>query len=462
MTVLTHTDEQINEFCARLAPIESAYAGHAMLGYCALRCGDKWQLYSARLSLDHTMPRVRGAFRSDLVLAGRIPVDNRGLTSRQLIDGFLGTFSVDGATVNFEAEDNGSYSAYLVPHHRSTDERTALATLKFRGGRGWERVDRDKIGWHLRGSEMPFESLAELCAAFEAGEEPGGMEIVAAPVVRILPSSNAKLLKAELVIACAADLETRPCRLSYRVLQGATVIERSSVDGGKLGWDSIDGQSVATHKLEVPEGALIDCAVSYRGETNHQSWVVDRSAVQNPRRAAFEPSDTDLAEMRMLLSSDSEKQHARGFEAAIAWLLWMLGFSPAHLCHSSHHENGPDLLVECEGSLVIVECTVGQLKADKRSKLAARCVDIRESLVASRNHDAFVLPVLVTRFTREQAAADFEEAAKDGQHVLTREDLLLLLDRTRQTYSATAIFSDWKHALESRQASLQRPSNDFS
>lgn len=455
---MTYTEEQINEFCDRLAPIEHAFLGHSMLGYCALRFGDKWHLYSAELHLDHTMPMVSASFRSDLVRAGRVPFNTRDLTSRQVVDKLMGGFCVDGEAVTFEAEENGSYSAYLVPHHRSKDKRTALATLKLRGGRSWERVDKDAIGWHLRGAQMPFESLAELCTVFDAGEEPGGIEIVVAPVARILPSSHVSSQKASLVLAISAELDSRRCRLSFRVLQGSTVVERSSIDGGQLVWSTANGQLIATHESDVPEGALIDCAVSYRGETNDQSWVVDRSSVQNPRRAAFEPSDTDLVEMRKMLNGDNDKLHARGFEASVAWLLWMLGFSPAHLCQSSHHENGPDLIVECGGNLAIVECTVGQLKADKRSKLGARCAEVRESLIASRNRDSNVLPILVTRFTREQAASDIEEAAKDGQHVLTRDDLLLLLGRTRQAYSAIAIYSDWKHSLESRQASLQRPS----
>lgn len=132
----------------------------------------------------------------------------------------------------------------------------------------------------------------------------------------------------------------------------------------------------------------------------------------------------------------------------MAWLLWILGFSPAHLCLSGPHENGPDLLVECDGNLAVIECTLRQLKADKRSKLGARCVAIRESLVATRNREAHVLPILVTRSTREQVAADIKEAAEEGQHVLTRDDLLLLLDRARQVHAATAMFSDWRRALE--------------
>lgn len=451
-----HIEKEIKAFCDRLAPVEAAYDGHAVLGYCAVRDGETWVLYSAKLSLDHTSNKVPGRFRSDRVLAGRIPFNNRGLSSRRLIEKLLEALPIDGPSVALEPEQSGSYSVYLVPHHRIEGDRTALATLKLRGGRRWDFIDRQEIGWHLRGSELPYESLAELCSDFDAGDDPGGIEIVAAPVVRILPSSIAQQQQARVEIECATALAGGACRLSYRILEGATVRHRLAVTGAKLVWTEEGNRSIASHVIPIPEGAMVDCAVSYQDETHHQAWLVDRTSVQSIRRAAFEPSDADLEEMRTLLSIDSDKQHSKGFEAAVSWLLWMLGFSPAHLCLSGHHENGPDLLVECDGNLAVIECTLGQLKSDKRSKLGSRCVSIRESLVASRNRNVYVLPVMVTRSTSEQASADIREAANEGQHVLTRDDLLQLLERTRQPYSAAEIFGEWRHALEAARSVKQQ------
>lgn len=455
MTFTSHTEEQINAFCAQLGPLERAFIGHAALGYCALRRDDRWCLYSARLRLDSTMTVAPSRFETSTVIAGRIPVNTRSRPLRKVIEELLGTISVPNGSVHFEAEENGTYSAYAVPHHRSQGERSALATLKLRGGRAWEMIDREEIGWRLRGSEIAFESLAELCAVCDAGDEPGGIEIVAAPMIRILPTSTAKQTRATLSITCSGDLDVDQGRLSYRVIQGSTVIERGSVTKKDLGWRYEGGCYLATHELTIPEGALIDCAVSYQGETHQQAWITDRSAVGNPRRAAFEPSDAHLAAMQSMLSEDEDK-NGRGFEVAVAWLLWMLGFNPAHLRNSKHHEDAPDILVECGGGFAVVECTIGQLKADKRSNLRARCVNIEKSLAASGNRDALVLPVLVSRFGQEQVTADLEDTAKAGLHVLTRDDLLVLLERTRQVNSPTAILTEWQTVLEANRAAIRR------
>ncbi|MDR7298245.1 hypothetical protein J2X16_003608 [Pelomonas aquatica] len=456
MTFATHTEEQINTFCAQLAPVEQAFISHAALGYCALRRDDRWFLYSARLRLDSTMTATPATFKTSQVIAGRIPIDTRSRPLRKVIEELLGTFAVIDASIHFEADENGSYSAYAVPHHRSAGERSALATLKIRGGRAWERVDFEEIGWRLRGSEIAFESLAELCAECDTGDEPGSLEIVAAPVMRILSTSTAKQNKATVMLSCPGELEVDLCRLAYRVIQGSTVVHRDSIAGKGLNWRSEDGIYVTTHDIDIPEGALVDCAVSYQGETHQQAWITDRSAVGNPRRAAFEPSDTELLAMQSMLRDEDDK-NGRGFEAAVAWLFWMLGFNPAHLRNSKQHEDAPDILVECEGDFVIVECTIGQLKADKRSNLKARCVNVEKSLAASGNRDAMVLPVLVTRFSHEQVTADLDDAAKAGLHVLTRDDMLALMERTRQINSPAVILAEWRTALEANRAATQRP-----
>lgn len=456
MTFATHTEEQISAFCAHLAPVEPAFINHASLGYCALHRDDHWFLYSARLRLDSGLTPTPASFRTSTVIAGRMPINTRGRPLRKVIEELLGKIAVPEASVQFQAEDNGSYSAYAVPHHRSAGERSALATLKIRGGRTWEKVDREEIGWRLRGSEIAFESLAELCAVCDAGDEPGSLEIVAAPVIRILSTSAAKQNKATVMLSCSGELDIDPCRLSYRVILGSTVVHRDSVARKRLNWRFEDNIYVATHDIDIPEGALIDCAVSYQGETHHQAWITDRSAVGNPRRATFEPIDTELLAMQSMLRDEDDK-NGRGFEVAVAWLFWMLGFNPAHLRNSKQHEDAPDILVECEGGFVVVECTIGQLKADKRSNLRARCVNVEKSLTASGNRDALVLPVLVTRFSHEQVTADLEDAAKAGLHVLTRDDLLALMERTRQINSPAAILTEWRTALEANGAATRRP-----
>ena len=201
----------------------------------------------------------------------------------------------------------------------------------------------------------------------------------------------------------------------------------------------------------------MDCAASCSDTTGHQAWVIDRASVQYPRRAAFETNDADLETMRELLTDGNEK-NARGFEAAVSWLLWMLGFNPVHLRDSKRHEEAPDLIVDCEGQFAIVECTIGQLKDDKLAKLTARFVEVRDGLEVSGHGEAKLLPILVTRHTREQVQSDLDKVTFAGVHVLTRDELALLLERTRLRNEPRLLLDEWRRQAASAKAALARRS----
>lgn len=258
MNFSSHDEEQLTSFCNRLAHLAGAYRGHVMLSYCALRHAGQWLIYSAKLSLNHTVEPDSDAFRTSRVLAGRVPIADQGLSVRQLIDNLLGGFTVDGATLKLEPDATSDYSAYSVPLHRIGGERTALAALKIYGARTWQSIDREELAWHLRGAERPFESLSELCSYFDIGAEAGGIEVFAAPVVRVLPSSSAKRQEGHVAVECSAALEVGAVRLSCRVLQGSAVVDRVSVTGASLCWRQEGDRFIACHVLAVPDGAIID------------------------------------------------------------------------------------------------------------------------------------------------------------------------------------------------------------
>ena len=77
--------------------------------------------------------------------------------------------------------------------------------------------------------------------------------------------------------------------------------------------------------------AVIQCFVSYLGVAQHYGWVSDPSTVQNPKRAVYNLFDESLEILSDFISKSGNKgRDARDLETAIAWLLWMLGFSVAH------------------------------------------------------------------------------------------------------------------------------------
>jgi hypothetical protein len=93
----------------------------------------------------------------------------------------------------------------------------------------------------------------------------------------------------------------------------------------------------------------------------------DPDRVQNPRRAVYEAFDPKLENLKNILSNAQGRgEEARDLESAIAWLLWMLGFSVAHL-NTRKMREAPDLIAATpQGHFLIVECTTGLLKAENK------------------------------------------------------------------------------------------------
>ena len=89
------------------------------------------------------------------------------------------------------------------------------------------------------------------------------------------------------------------------------------------------------------------------------------------------------------------------------------------------------ILCTPNGNFAVVECTTGLLKAEnKLPNLHDRSQAVRRNLDASNAEHLRVLPVLVTSKTLEEIRPDIEQAEKLGIHVLTRENIERLAERT--------------------------------
>jgi hypothetical protein len=166
--------------------------------------------------------------------------------------------------------------------------------------------------------------------------------------------------------------------------------------------------------------------VSYEGVAQSHLWIGDPAHSQNPRRAVYEVFDPQLQSLQaFLLGAYARGQERRNLEAAVAWLLWMLGFNVAHLGAMPKTQEAADLLATTPtGHFAVVECTTGLLKAEnKLALLHSRANAVRQRLKDSSNSELHVLPVIVTSRPRAEVEADIEAAEKLGIHVLTRENL---------------------------------------
>ncbi|WP_157961944.1 hypothetical protein [Acuticoccus kandeliae] len=163
---------------------------------------------------------------------------------------------------------------------------------------------------------------------------------------------------------------------------------------------------------------------------------------QNPRRAIYEIADDGLLTLQNFLSKSSGKGNARDLEFGVAWLLWMLGFSVAHLGGTSLTQDAVDIVAAApSGNLAIIECTTGLLKAEnKLANLVARCTKCKEQVARTGQSFLRVLPVIVTSRTQDEIVADIESAERLGVLVISQEDLLEAVTRTLQFPDPERIF----------------------
>jgi hypothetical protein len=153
-----------------------------------------------------------------------------------------------------------------------------------------------------------------------------------------------------------------------------------------------------------------------------------------------------------LESSQTKGRDARDLETAVAWLLWMLGFSVAHLGGTPKTQDAPDLVATTPNrNFVVIECTTGLLKAEnKLARLVERAEALRRRLDASGNRHLRVLPVIVASKDREEVRADIEQAEKLGVLVLTGETLREALIRTLVLPDAERIYAEGERVVREK------------
>lgn len=142
---------------------------------------------------------------------------------------------------------------------------------------------------------------------------------------------------------------------------------------------------------------------------------------------------------------------ADDFEAAISWVLWALGFAPANFgLNNKTRDSFDTVLTTPNGDIVVVECTLGLLRAEsKLSKLAARVAGLKQVLDNSNMAHIRILPVIITAMTLEQVRVDVEAAKSSGILVLTKEDLERAQTEIMRLPNANSLFEDGLKTIQS-------------
>jgi hypothetical protein len=144
-------------------------------------------------------------------------------------------------------------------------------------------------------------------------------------------------------------------------------------------------------------------------------------------------------------------------ETAVAWILWMLGFSVAHLGGTPRTQDAVDLIAMIPtGHFIVIECTTGLLKAEnKLSLLHDRTESVRRSLMACNQSHLRVIPLIVTSKTREEVKPDLEQAERLGIWVVVREDFDQIINRTSLFPNADRLYEETEASIRAAQGKYQ-------
>ena len=337
----------------------------------------------------------------------------------------------------------------VVPLHQAGLElQRRLMILRLNGHQPIARIDLPEFDWELRANAAPYDGIRELLVDYRLGNltDSAQFEVVPGQVIAIENTSRVSGEKATIAVICAKRIRREEVLLGYRTFSSGAVQSRNSISGRDVKWEIQGDLLRGSSEITVPPGAVVHAIASYTGIAEHYLWIGDPDTAQNHLRAVYVGFDSNFATLRDFLTREPGTGNARDLEIGVSWLLWMLGFSAAAIGRT---QNTPDILaVTPRGRYLVIECTTGGL-ASTVSVLLARTGLVRQRLQSS-GHSAEVLPVLVTSKHREDVKADIPAAEQNGVVVVTREDLLTLVDRTFVLRSADVLFDEIVAVLKSR------------
>jgi hypothetical protein len=407
MALLPTDQKLVDDFFATIEPSRSAYQ-HVGFSYLAIKFGESYQIIRGRVFLNTAPPNATlPHFSSPHVRAGHYSLNELGFRVRPFLNQLMtGVIETPDGPLLFTPASGGRYGASFIPLHPdglSTQARFAVLTLM---AGATDHIRQPEIDWEIKAASRPYEGLQELANEFSLGplvQRPSYVEFVAYNVA-VVDAQTSKVdgTRAEIGIRVAKGLERSGVRLAYRIYAPGSPTIRSVASADEMAWSEDSHFDRARLILQLPLASALNCTVSYAGNAHHHFWLSDPNRVPNPRRAAYEAFDPKLEQVSAIVANAQGRgEDARDLESSVAWLLWMLGFSAAHL-NVRRMRDASDLIVSTpQGHFAIVECTTGLLKAENKLSIL---------------HDR-------ASKTRAEIAPDVEAAERLGILVMTRENL---------------------------------------
>ena len=444
--------EQINKFFEGIAPWRSAYS-YARLNYLAVKKDNELLILSARIFLEIKLnAESLPIFSAGNVLASHWDIPLSKFRVEEVLTALI---SPEGFYIErhgklrlaTDLDKSISASSPMLLHQEGISSGNRLAVLSISGAQRHNYLPQPETDWLLKAGSVPFDNLNELTLQYRLGTPRGDfaiLEVVATNSIQIYSNSNVKNDNASLGIWMASSLNKSKAHIGYRVLNNGNVVLRDSIIGEKLVWSDEDDISIGTTEIKVPVGSVIQCFACYEGQAHQAQWIADPEIFQNPRFSVLSSVDSTGLLLKNYLFPDlpPKNKAADDFEAAISWIIWALGFAPANFGLNNKTRDAFDTIaVTPNGNFVIIECTLGLLRAEsKLSKLVARACSLRELLDKSNMKHLRILPVIITAMTLEQVKADVSPAEDTGVLVLTKENLEQMFNELLRFPNADNLF----------------------
>lgn len=466
MDAQDHAHTIAEGFKALIRPWQETYEA-ANYAYVALKTPSGLRLLTGRvqwLTMASNIAVEEFRFESERIVACR------GMTSVALCPvgqgiehALQGKMPGGDYDVVLHAPDGGSLSVTLnplYPPHVSSGPHAP--TLIIIGEEAHESRTVQNLEYELRSAIIPFHSLNDLCdecgilGGFQFGNRTM-LQLIAEAPGHISVQSGFD--KGQVNIACAIGKRTDPTRwrVGYRISDRNAVMHRGSRGGSEWKWVP-DGKGYrGVCHPSITEALMVQAYLSYDGIGVHEFKFSDPTGYANVRYKVYEAVAGDIGVLKnMIEGGGTKKNDAEEFEAGVALLLGLLGFSLLPFTMSHVLRDGPDLAVFSEnGNILVVECTTGPLdNKGKLGKLTERGLDIRRALEASGTTVPEIQMVMMSLVSREGAVGDMENAGKASIAVLCAEDIQELLQMVPSAPDADKVFDHIKARIPVTQASV--------
>lgn len=453
---MKHPD--IQKFFSAISTWQDAYSS-AKFTFLARKSENKLNIIQARLLLngEHQLNPLL-EFENQDIVAGQFYLSemktNPSKFLEKLLSGNLQTIKGD----LFFDPDIAGYDAYFQPFHpEGLRNQNRLNVLTISGKIQLLDNNTMEIDWGLKASSKPYDNLNDLMHDFHLGQlrtDKATIEIVAHSIIVVDLSTKVTDETAEVAVKMFDNLDINKISIGYRVFSNALVVERGGISGLSINWKKEGDYLRGCASVKVPKAAVVQAYAIYNGVAHSQGWIVDPTTAQNNRRSTYETFDSELRVLEDILIN-TPKNKSREFETAVSWLIWMLGYNPIHIGGVPKVQEAADIIATTpKGNYIVVECTVGLLKADnKLANLFERTQRIISSLQNSNNSHLRVLPVIITAKPRDEVIADLDQAERLGIYVLTRENIQEALSLTRMISDADKDFAECEDRVQTILAS---------